>query len=733
MYGPSLAGGYNNGGGLVENGFTLNACGYSVYCPGDLTAINTPDDLVYVQGSGLGLISQDSLTNAILCTNFIQLNTTRNNNFINSAYWPAEDDWSEDLLFIVTALNETGSVVQEDFSVYGSDVKGALGTFLCSGLSQLPGETFNMTASCNSTYTSYQYLSIQAGINGKSCPATCQSMYLTELEMPCNADITTICDLSPTATPTLTPTAVPTSTPTVKPPQGSNGFPTVETDSPTARPTKAPTAHPTRHPTTYCDVQKIDFNCNNLRDSNETLSFTSKGVAPSPSEYIPLTVAAFTCLKKVCTGPSESQICTYQYNANGNKCDLWDATDIEVVHDGLTKSSGDTTTIFVQFDLEDSRWGSELYFQFGGFDCQSNDDGQKVKYFTSHLPLSSYSSLPSSVKSASVCDGFYLDLSSCQRYVTFALTCNQYIKRVEKLCHEPTCTYVAPPPLPAGCHEETAHFTCTEHQFAIGYYDYYNRQSDFLGHLQNAVDCNLQGRCSLAHHTCQQRSFAQANFVNHRNLQATSGIAITYNVEFVYPATGNADVDAQTLQTYYSLLTAQYAANISTGALTDALQQFCTYANDTDTCMVPTTALPAFSGPYAGASSVSSTSGSSDPATSSTTMRSIIIAVVITVVLLILAIAAYCYYRSRRTKKVDYPIDLNSSFDGFSHHPTDDHRDSFVGSAPTQSAAPSRRSSEPSPRAGSVAVGSSVPPTPRSSRQNGYWTSPRQISLESSI
>ena len=177
IYGPLSLGGYSNGGGSDNNGFTLNACGYSLTSP-LLCLLNSLIDLVFVSGRGLGLITS-GLLSGLTCNTFIQVDVTRYQIYSNSAIWPIANYWAYDQLFVVSGLDSHGALIRADFTIYGSNTQGALGVPLCNGKSQLSGETFNMSASCISTpsYTAYQYLSVQAGIGG-SCPANCQSMYM---------------------------------------------------------------------------------------------------------------------------------------------------------------------------------------------------------------------------------------------------------------------------------------------------------------------------------------------------------------------------------------------------------------------------------------------------------------------------------------------------------------------------------------------------------------------------
>ena len=317
---------------------------------------------------------------------------------------------------------------------------------------------------------------------------------------------------------------------------------------------------------------------------------------------------------------------------------------------------------------------------------------QNVLYFTTDTSITTYTSLPATnnnLYSVQVCDGFYLQLANFKRYITFALTTDQYITSINKLCQKPICSYQPPVQLLNGYYEASAYFTSSNHQFEISVDQYYSAEAEYIAYLQNAVDCNLQGKFSFGRSVFQPQSFVPYTYSSRRNLlTTTTGTSITYNVAFAYPATGNAAIDARTVQIYYGLLTAQYAANITKGGLSTALNQFCTYANNTGTCLKSTTTLPAFSGPFAGPTTITTpTSGGSSTTTlfDANSLRSIIIAVIVAIIVFIVSLCVYWYCR-RRYNKRDFIVESKPSssssplaFDGSLLFPTDDYRDSFVG------------------------------------------------------
>ena len=260
LYGPLYPGGYSNGGGCNNNGFTLNACGYSI-TTSLLGLLNSLVNLVFVTGNGLSLITSGLL--ATTCNTFIQLDASRYYSYSNSTVWPVANYWSSGLQLVVSGLDSNGALIRADFTIYGSNTKGSPGTPLCSGKSQLSGEYYDMDNSCVSapSYKSYQYLSVQAGISGGSCPSGCKSMYMKRVAQPCNVPtnpnnnpsppVTNQPSLASSANPTATPSSTPTTNPSATPTYLPTATPTyLPTAKPTATPTTAPTATPTYNPTT---------------------------------------------------------------------------------------------------------------------------------------------------------------------------------------------------------------------------------------------------------------------------------------------------------------------------------------------------------------------------------------------------------------------------------------------------------------------------------------------------
>ena len=95
----------------------------------------------------------------------------------------------------------------------------------------------------------------------------------------------------------------------------------------------------------------------------------------------------------------------------------------------------------------------------------------------------------------------------------------------------------------------------------------------------------------------------------------------------------------------------------------------------------------AFSGPYAGPTTITTpTSGGSSSTTlfDASSLRSIIIAVIVAIIVFIVSLCVYWHYR-RRYNKRDFIVESKPSsssplaFDGSLLFPTDDYRDSFVG------------------------------------------------------
>ena len=73
LYKHGSPGGYSNGGGNLNNGFSLNACGFKGGGTVSNGHVASPDILSFVPGGGLGLVLPDFLTDSITCNNFFYI------------------------------------------------------------------------------------------------------------------------------------------------------------------------------------------------------------------------------------------------------------------------------------------------------------------------------------------------------------------------------------------------------------------------------------------------------------------------------------------------------------------------------------------------------------------------------------------------------------------------------------------------------------------------------------